>query len=115
MKLRTTPLIMQGPLILNVMSCYLSTQLPTTLRMKRSPPLCTLIIFLTALLIPLAASYDKMDTDIAWYHGDDYHSDDSSGFQLEEFRTEYEEPPLPEYQAGQSHICWSTNVRKLIF
>ena len=47
----------------------------------------------------MAASYDKMETDLAWYHAEDYHSDDTSGFQLEEFRTEYEEPTIPEYQA----------------
>ena len=78
-----------------------STQLPAILRMKRAPPICALIIFQTALLIPmipLAASVDKMETDLAWYQGDDYHSDDSSGFQLEEFRTsEYEEPTIPDY------------------
>ena len=101
MKRRTTPLNMQDPLIPNVMSCHVTTQLPPILRMKRSPPICTLIIFQTALLIPLAASYDKMETNIAWYHGEDYHSDDTSGFQLEEFQTsEYEEPTIPEYQAG---------------
>ena len=79
--------------------CYVISQLPPILRMKRSPPICTLIIFQTAFLIPMAASYDKMETDIAWYDGDDYQSDDTSGFQLEEFRTsEYEEPTVPEYQ-----------------
>ena len=42
-----------------------------------------------------------METNIAWYHGEDYQSDDTSGFQLEEFQTsEYEEPTIPEYQAG---------------
>ena len=91
---------MQDPLILNVMSeeTLLSTQLPPILRMKRSPPICTLIIFQTALLIPLAASYDQTETDLAWYDGEDYQSDDKSGFQLEEFRTsEYEDPTVPDY------------------
>ena len=60
----------------------------------------------------MAASYDKVETDIAWYDGDDYQSEETSGgFQLEEFRTsEYEEPTIPEYQAESYFEFWFRTI-----
>ena len=62
--------------------------------------MCALIIYLS-----VRTGCSAAETDIAWYEGDGDHSQDPShGFQLEEFRTEYQEPFIPDYEADCQNV-----------
>ena len=74
----------------------------------------TLCLSLSRLDVSTAAPESQDKTDLAWYYGDDYHSKESSGgFSLEEFRTEYEYPSMPDYEALSEYldIISSTNIK----